>query len=85
MQTPEIRLTPAFCTLVRDSEATPLPLNARQTGIARINHSCLPNADHAIDWATLQMTVYATSAIKTGDEINIEYQASLVERRRPHN
>lgn len=48
--------------------------------IARINHSCLPNADHSIDWRNLRMTVYATTDIAAGQEINIEYMPSLVQR-----
>lgn len=50
--------------------------------IARINHSCAPNADHAMDWSSLKMTVYATTAIEPAAEICIEYQAGLVQKTR---
>ena len=50
--------------------------------IARINHSCLPNADHSIDWSKLKMTVYATTDIPAGDEICIEYTSALVQSTR---
>ncbi|KZT54090.1 hypothetical protein CALCODRAFT_23634 [Calocera cornea HHB12733] len=50
--------------------------------IARINHSCLNNADHAIDWSNLLMTVYATTPITEGQEITIEYTSSLIQRTR---
>jgi hypothetical protein len=48
--------------------------------IARINHSCLPNADHAMDFSKLAMSVYATTSIAAGEEINIEYMPSLVQK-----
>ena len=50
--------------------------------IARINHSCAPNADHAMDWQQLKMTVYATTPIAQGDEINIEYTSALIQKPR---
>jgi len=50
--------------------------------IARINHDCLPNADHAIDWSTLQMTVYATCDIEEGSEIAIEYTSGMIQKSR---
>lgn len=50
--------------------------------ISRINHSCLPNSDHAIDWSTLTMTVYATTDIVKGEEISIEYQAGMIQKSR---
>lgn len=50
--------------------------------IARINHSCAPNADHAMDWSGLKMTVYATTDISPSQEICIEYQSGLVQKTR---
>lgn len=50
--------------------------------IARINHSCAPNADHAMDWSGLKMQVYATTEIPSGQEICIEYQPGLVQKTR---
>jgi hypothetical protein len=52
--------------------------------IARINHSCAANCDHAMDWGagTLKMTVYATTDIREGEEINIEYTSALIQRTR---
>ena len=48
--------------------------------VARINHSCAPNADHAMDWQQLKMTVYATTPIAQGEEINIEYTSALIQK-----
>lgn len=50
--------------------------------IARINHSCLPNADHAMNWSDLKMSVYATSDISSKDEICIEYTSALIQKTR---
>ncbi|GAA98059.1 uncharacterized protein L969DRAFT_93322 [Mixia osmundae IAM 14324] len=50
--------------------------------VARLNHSCLPNADHCINWSDLSMTVYATSDISPGDEILIEYTSALIQADR---
>ncbi|KZO99178.1 hypothetical protein CALVIDRAFT_534723 [Calocera viscosa TUFC12733] len=50
--------------------------------IARMNHSCLNNADHAIDWSNLLMTVYATTPLAEGQEITIEYTSALIQRTR---
>lgn len=52
--------------------------------IARINHSCVANCDHALNWpsGTLKMEVYATTPISPGEEISIEYTPGLVQRTR---
>lgn len=71
------------------AEASALPAGEAPTSasfifpkIARINHSCAPNADHAMDWQDLKMTVYATTPIVKGDEINIEYTSALIQKPR---
>jgi len=50
--------------------------------IARINHSCAPNADHSMDWQALRMSVYATTAISASEEVSIEYTSGLVQMAR---
>lgn len=72
------KLTPA--TLV--PKPSPTSASFIFPRIARINHSCAPNADHAMDWSGLKMTVYATTNIETSQEICIEYQAGLVQKTR---
>jgi hypothetical protein len=49
--------------------------------VRTVNHSCLPNADHAIDWSNLRMTVYASAPIAAGAEICIEYVPLLAAPR----
>lgn len=72
------KLTPATLTL----NPSPKTASFIFPRIARINHSCAPNADHAMDWSGLKMTVYATTAISSTQEICIEYQSGLVQKTR---
>ncbi|BGP04067.1 SET domain-containing protein [Rhodotorula toruloides] len=46
--------------------------------IARINHSCAPNAAQAMNFITFRMEVYAITDIPAGTEITIEYVPSLI-------
>ncbi|KAH8915629.1 hypothetical protein BT69DRAFT_1341068 [Atractiella rhizophila] len=48
--------------------------------VSRINHSCLPTADHCINWPTLQMQVYLVSTLPPSTEITIEYLPRLIQR-----
>lgn len=50
--------------------------------IARINHSCAPNADHSMDWRVLKMFVYATTPIAESEEVCIEYTSGLMQMSR---
>ncbi|TGO31768.1 hypothetical protein BHYA_0414g00050 [Botrytis hyacinthi] len=43
------------------------------TKAARINHACLPNAQHSIDPVSGEILIFATQEISTGDEITINY------------
>ena len=72
------KLTSATLT----SNPTPKTASFIFPRIARINHSCAPNADHAMDWSGLKMTVYATTEIEQSQEICIEYQSGLVQKTR---
>lgn len=46
--------------------------------VSRFNHSCLPNAQHAIDFTTLRMEIYAVEPIPSNKEIAIEYLPGLL-------
>ena len=73
----------ATSTLQRDLESRqPDTASFVFPNISRINHSCLPNADHAIDWTTLRMSIYATIDIPIDTEISIEYTAGLIQKSR---
>jgi hypothetical protein len=43
--------------------------------IARINHSCRPNAQHAWNESEQRETVYAVRAIQPGEELTLSYSA----------
>jgi len=66
----------------KDGESRPSHAGFIFPRIARINHSCLNNADHAIDWSNMLMTVYVTTPIGKGEEITIEYTSALIQRTR---
>jgi len=55
----------------------PMTVAAVFPRIARVNHSCLPNASQAINLQTLRMEVFATAPIPAGAEINISYLALI--------
>ncbi|KAK4702279.1 hypothetical protein P7C70_g3941, partial [Phenoliferia sp. Uapishka_3] len=46
--------------------------------IARLNHSCSPNASQTLNLETLRMEVYTITPIATSTEINIEYLPQLI-------
>ncbi|TNY18753.1 hypothetical protein DMC30DRAFT_37797 [Rhodotorula diobovata] len=48
--------------------------------IARLNHSCTPNATQVMNFQTLRMEVYAIRPIAKGEELNIEYLPGSVTR-----
>ncbi|KPV72814.1 uncharacterized protein RHOBADRAFT_55493 [Rhodotorula graminis WP1] len=48
--------------------------------IARLNHSCSPNATQVMNFQTLRMEVYAVRLITKGEELNIEYLPGAVTR-----
>lgn len=74
-------LTPATLSLL-GKQSLPSSASFIFPKIARINHSCAPNADHAMNWKNLKMTVYATTSILPNEEICIEYTPSLVQKTR---
>ncbi|GAA6035499.1 hypothetical protein JCM8097_000282 [Rhodosporidiobolus ruineniae] len=46
--------------------------------IARVNHSCAPNAAQVMNWNTLRLELYAVSPISSGTEVTIEYLPNLI-------
>lgn len=68
------------------SNGYPLGPNSEVGGvflnIARINHSCRPNAKHSWNKNTKQQTVYALRNISAGDEITVSYLNGGVSKER---
>lgn len=54
-------------------------------GIARLNHSCVPNTRQEFDKDTLKMKLYATAPIAAGDQLfdsYVDLEMNVHERRR---
>lgn len=63
----------AFNVDARDDNGLPCTLRAVFPTVARLNHSCLPNAHTYYNHQTNRMVVHATRPIRTEEEVLVSY------------